>query len=175
MIRTVITALAAIALSSAPASAAVVGQSPHGFEIRHEVIVPLAPAQTWSRLVEVAHWWSDDHTFSGKAANLSIEPKAGGCFCETLPGGGGVEHLRVNYIVPGQRLVMGGALGPLKFEGVAGVMDIRVGPAPQGRTSVVMTYRAGGFARGNGQDMGPLVDRVLGEQLARLAAIPTKP
>lgn len=69
---------------------------------------------------------------------------------------------------------MGGALGPLKFEGVAGVMDIRVGPAPQGRTSVVMTYRAGGFARGNGQDMGPLVDRVLGEQLARLAAIPTK-
>jgi hypothetical protein len=175
MIRSVILALSALTVVATPARAAVVGQSPHGFEIRHEVIVPLAPAQAWSRIIAIGDWWSDDHTFSGKAANMSIEPKAGGCFCETLPNAGGVEHLRVNYIVPGQRLVMGGPLGPLKFEGVAGIMDIRIGPAPQGRTNVVMIYRAGGFARGNGQDMAPLVDRVLGEQVARLATLPATP
>ena len=32
-----------------------------------------------------------------------------------------------------------------------------------------MIYRAGGFARANGTDMAPLVDRVLGEQMDRLA------
>lgn len=157
------------------ASATVIGKLPHGFEVRHEAIVDLPQPETWRRLIAIGTWWSDDHTFGGKAGNLTIEPKAGDCFCEALSdNGGGVEHLRVSYVVPNHRLVMGGALGPLKFEGVAGVMDIRLSPTPDGKTQVIFVYRAGGFARGNGEDMAPLVDRVIGEQVARFAALPAK-
>lgn len=166
MIRSFLFASAVMVAS--PASAAVVGKTPHGFEIRHEVVVPLAPAKAWARTLAVGSWWSDDHTFSGKAANMSIDPVAGGCFCEKWGNGSSVQHLRINYIDPGKRLVMAGALGPLMFEGVAGVMDLRLAPEGEG-SKVTMTYRAGGFARGNGEDMAPLVDRVLGEQMERLA------
>ncbi len=161
---------------ASPTSAAVIGKLPYGFEVRHEAIVDLPQPKAWNRLIAIGTWWSDEHTFGGKAANMTIEPKAGGCFCEALPdSSGGVEHLRVNYVVPNLRLVMDGALGPLKFEGVAGVMDIRLSAAPEGKTQVIFVYRAGGFARGNAEDMAPLVDRVIGEQVARFAAPPAKP
>ncbi len=176
MIRSIIVIAAAGLAFASSASAAVIGKLPYGFEVRHEAIVALPPAKAWSRLIAIGTWWSDEHTFGGKAANMTIDPKAGGCFCEVLPeSNGGVEHLRVTYVVPNQRLVMGGALGPLKFEGVAGVMDIRLNPASEGKTQVIFVYRAGGFARGNGEDMAPLVDRVIGEQVARFAAPPATP
>ena len=160
-------AIALLAALATPSSAAVIGQSPHGFEVKHDVVVPLDAGGTWKRLLAIGTWWSDDHTFSGKAANLAIEPKAGGCFCETWAQGS-VQHMRVSYIANGQRLVLNGPLGPLMFEGVAGMMDLRLVPAGA-QTKVTMIYRAGGFARANGTDMAPLVDRVLGEQMDRLA------
>jgi len=36
-----------------------------------------------------------------------------------------------------------------------------------GGSRVTMTYRAAGFANGNGDKMAPIVDSVLGEQLKR--------
>ena len=51
------------------------------------------------------------------AKNLSIDARPGGCFCEKLPNGGGVEHARVVYVAPREVLRLSGALGPLQGVG----------------------------------------------------------
>ncbi|MEX0600366.1 MAG: hypothetical protein WD205_06975, partial [Rhodothermales bacterium] len=54
-----------------------------GFSIRHEAVVEAAPAAVYEMLVDnVGRWWSPSHTYSGDAANLSIDARPGGCFCE---------------------------------------------------------------------------------------------
>ena len=66
-----------------------------------------------------AQWWSKDHTYSGDAARMSLQLRPGGCFCETLDGGGGIEHMRVTFVQPGERVVLTGSLGPLLYEATA--------------------------------------------------------
>ena len=161
---------AALALVS-PASARVIGSKPNGFEVQHVADVKLAPSAAMQRFAAVGSWWNPEHSYSGNAANLRLGLKVGDCFCETLPAGGGVEHMRVAYVDPGKRLTMTGALGPLLFEAAAGVMDVKFEPSGTG-TRVTLNYRAAGFARGNGDKLASPVDQVLGEQLKRFAAVP---
>ena len=106
------------------------------------------------------------HTYSGDAARMSLQMRPGGCFCETLDGGGGIEHMRVTYVQPGERMVLTGSLGPLLYEATAGVMDVKV-ERIAGGSRVTMNYRAAGFAKGGAAKMAPLVDQVLGEQMKR--------
>ena len=87
---------------------------------------------------------------------------AGGCFCERLDGGGGIEHLRVSYVDPGKRVVLTGSLGPLLYEATAGVMDVQF-ERIAGGTRVTMDYRVAGFANGGADKMAPLVDSVLAD------------
>ena len=70
--------------------------------------------------------------------------------------------------LPPKRLVMTGALGPLLYEGVSGVMDVRFDEA-DGATNVSIDYRASGFVRSNGPELAKAVDSVLGEQVASYA------
>ena len=86
---------------------------------------------------------------------------------ERLDGGGGVEHLRVAYLQPGERVVLTGSLGPLLYEATSGVMDVKVEKIAGG-SRISMNYRAAGFANGGAEKMAPLVDQVLGEQMKRL-------
>ena len=151
-----------------PASAKIVGAEPHAIEVKHVVEVPLAPMAAYRLLGEPAKWWSGDHSYSGKAANLTMALKPGGCFCETLPGGG-VEHMRVSVAMPGERLVLTGAIGPLLYQATAGVMDLAIKKGARGST-VTMSYKAAGFASGNGAALASSVDKVLTEQLDRFAA-----
>ena len=161
----------AAALAASPASAEVVSSSPNAFEVRHQASVPVPPARLWAALGDVARWWHPDHTYSGDSANLRLDLRPGGCFCETTPkNGGGIEHLRVTYVAPGERAVLTGGLGPLLFEATAGVMDIEVKPA-EGGSALRLTYRAAGFARNNAAALAKPVDTVLGEQVRRLAAL----
>jgi uncharacterized protein YndB with AHSA1/START domain len=148
----------------APASAAVVQSGPNGFAIRHSVNLVIPPDQAYSALGDLPRWWDKDHTYSGDSANLSMSLRAGGCFCEKLEKGGGIEHMRVTLVQPGERVVMTGALGPLLYEGVSGVMDLKVEKIAGG-AKVTMDYRAAGFANGNAATLAPIVDKVLGEQL----------
>ncbi len=91
--RTALVLMMGLLSVSSPASAEVVGVQDSGFSIRIAVDVAAAPAAVFKVLTEqVGAWWSSSHTFSGKASNLSIEAKAGGCFCEVLPNGG-VRHM----------------------------------------------------------------------------------
>lgn len=156
----------AIAAVAAPAAAAaeVVASSPNGFEIRHTVDLNVPPRAAFDAFTQIPRWWDGDHTYSGKAANLSLALRAGGCFCEALPRGGGVEHMRVAYLAPGERLVMTGGLGPLLYEATTGVMDVRVERTPRG-SKLTLSYKAAGFAKGGAAELAPLVDRVLAGQL----------
>lgn len=158
-------ALALLAGSSSVA-AEVVSAGEHGFEVRNTVEVPLLPQEAFEAFARVESWWGKDHTYSGSSENLRMTISPGGCFCEALPNGGGIEHLRVTYADPGKRVVLTGALGPLLYEAVAGVMDLTFSAVPGG-TRVTMTYKASGFASGNAAKLAPLVDRVLAEQLGR--------
>jgi uncharacterized protein YndB with AHSA1/START domain len=159
-----IVAIVAIAITANPLSAEVVGSSANGFQVRHSVNLVIPPSQAYAAFAQVGRWWDSSHTYSGKASNLSLTPRAGGCFCETLPSGGGVEHLRVAVAMPGERLVLTGGLGPVLYEAAAGVMDVRFEKIAGG-TRVVMDYRAAGFANGGAERMAPLVDGVLGQQM----------
>lgn len=166
MLRTTIIAAAFVAAS--PAQAKVVSADAHGFEIVHEKLVTGSPVEAWARIGRIQSWWSKDHTYSGNAANLRLSLVPGGCFCESFPKGGGIEHLRVTYADLGKRAVLTGALGPLLYEAVAGSMDIELKAEGSG-TRVTLTYRVAGFARGNGTELALAVDQVIGEQVARLA------
>ena len=155
-----------------PASAAVVGASGSGFEVSHRVNLVVPPEVAYAAFGNVAAWWDGEHTYSGDARNLSLELTPGGCFCERIPPGGGIEHLRVTFVDPGKRLVLTGSLGPLLYEATAGVMDVQV-KSIAGGSQLTLNYRAAGFANGGAEKMAPLVDRVLSEQLKRYRAFAT--
>jgi len=148
-------------------AAEVASSSGNGFEVRETVQIAASPARVYDRLVHPEAWWDDAHTFSGKAANLSLDAVASHCFCEELPDGGTVEHLLVVYADPGKRLVLRGALGPLQVMGVTGAFSIALSPKDNG-TDLTLTYAVGGYAPGGFDDLSDKVDTMLGAQVNRL-------
>jgi uncharacterized protein YndB with AHSA1/START domain len=153
--------------AATPAAAEVVSAGPNGLEVRHSVNLVIPQAKAYAAFSEIQNWWSKDHTYSGNSANLSLQLKPGGCFCERLDNGGGIEHLRVTYVQPDERVVMTGSLGPLLYEATAGVMDVKV-ERIAGGSRITMDYSAAGFAKGGAAELAPIVDKVLGDQMKRL-------
>jgi uncharacterized protein YndB with AHSA1/START domain len=158
--------LVSIALLSSTAHAEVADSAPGGFTVKQTVTVAAPAAKAWAALIEPRGWWDKRHTWSGDAANLSLEPTASGCFCEKLAGGGGVRHLSVVYVEPGKLLRMTGGLGPLQDLAVAAVLTMQLTEA-QGKTTLELTYKVGGYAPTGLARLARPVDGVLGEQLAR--------
>ena len=154
---------------SAPASAEVVSASDNGFEIQHSVNLVVPQAQTFAAFGRIGEWWGKDHTYSGDSARMTLQMRHGGCWCETLEGGGGIEHMRVTFLKPGEQVVFTGSLGPLLYEATAGVMHVKVDPIAGG-SKITMNYRAAGFANGGGAKLAPLVDKVLADQMKRVRA-----
>lgn len=145
-----------------------VAQEPTGFSVKHEVTIAAAPGKVYTASIkQVGKWWNPEHTFTGDSKNLSIDARPGGCFCETFPKGGGIEHMRVIYVSPGKVLRMSGALGPLQETGVVGSFTWTLAPEGDG-TKVTWTYAVGGFMDGGFGAVTPAVEHVLGEQLERL-------
>lgn len=168
-------ALLALGLLALPAAAPaeVVSASATGFHLRHSVTLPAAPAGAFDAFAKVERWWDPAHTYGGDPSRLSLTLKPGGCFCELLKSGG-IEHLRVTYVDRPNRLVLTGALGPLLYQAVAGVMDVQFEAAGTG-TKVTLDYKAAGFAGGGADKLAPAVDQVIGEQFTRYAAFARKP
>ncbi|HEY0626198.1 MAG TPA: SRPBCC family protein [Allosphingosinicella sp.] len=158
----------AAALSPASAAAEVKSSSLTHFEVESSATVAATPAEAYAMLGRIGEWWNKDHTYSGDAANLSLELRAGGCFCERLPKENGViEHLRVVSARPGQLLRLQGGLGPLQAEAVAGTFTWTLKAAPGG-TIVTQNYAVAGRVRMGMEKLAPLVDQVLVEQLSGL-------
>lgn len=144
-----IRAAAALALIAAqPAAAEVVKVEPGGFEIASTVTIAAPARQVWAILRTPARWWDARHSYSGDAKNLSLDPRAGGCFCEALPGGGGVEHARVVNLQPARLLRLQGAFGPLQAEAVTGTLTFSLKPMGATTTRVTMRYVVGGYIPG---------------------------
>ena len=158
-------------LLSAPlgrrAAAEVVSAGPGGFEVRETVHVSATPDKAYAALLKPARWWASDHTFSGKSANLTLDARVGGCWCESLPNGGSAEHMRVVFVAPGDTLRLRGALGPFQAMGVEGAMTLSV-KAAAGGTDVSISYALGGYAKDGFDMLSKAADHVLGEQLERL-------
>ena len=97
-------------LAAAPASAIIVSAQSHGFELKHSIDLPVPPAQALAAFARYGSWWSKSHTYSGDASRLTLQLRAGGCLCERLDAGGGVEHMRVAFYQPGKRITLTGGL-----------------------------------------------------------------
>ncbi len=158
---------------TAPARAEVVDAGPGGFTLRHQVAIEAPAGEAFATFLELSAWWDPEHTYTGDASALSLSPTVGGCWCETFPEGGGVEHMRVVYISPDQRTVrFQGGLGPLQGMGATGAMTLMVRPAADGSGSeALLTYIVTGYsAAGLDQLAGP-VDFVLGQAMERFVAV----
>ena len=165
--RTAAALLAALAVAAGGAARAeVVDVAENGFLVRETVTVAGDARKAWSALVDVGKWWDPAHTYSGDGARLSLDARAGGCWCEVLPDHGSVEHMRVVFVDTGKTLRLDGALGPLQAMAVSGVMTWTLTPGEKG-TTVEMTYAAGGYSRGGFKDLAAGVEKVLAEQAAR--------
>ena len=160
-------ALAAALAGPAAATAEVTSSSPIHFDIESRVTVAAPPATAYAALGDVGAWWDGAHSYSGDAANMRIDLWAGGCFCETLPDGGTVEHMRVIQALPGRVLRMSGGLGPLQEEAVVGTMTWTLRAVPEG-TEIVSRYLVSGHVRGDTGAYAAPVDTVLRAQLERL-------
>ena len=150
--------------------AEVASVGPTGFEVRQRASPKAPAANVWNALLAVGSWWNPQHSWSGDAKNLSIDARAGGCFCEKLPGGGEVEHMRVVFFAPPKTLRLSGALGPLQSSGLAGSMTWEIKPAPDG-VDLGVSYVVGGYTPGGFEKLAQIVDRVLGEQFERLTRL----
>ena len=164
-------AIAVLGLS-APAGAEILSSSSNAFHVRHSINLVVRPEVALTAFDDVAQWWDADHTYSGNSANLSLSLKPGGCFCESLPDGGGIEHLRVTYVDPGKRAVFTGSLGPLLYEATTGVMDVQV-KSTAGGSQLTLDYKVAGFANGGADRLAGEVDQVLAIQLRRYRAYVT--
>lgn len=160
----------AAALVAAPASGKIVSATAGGFEISETATVKASPAEVYRTMVDIGGWWDGAHSYSGDAKNLSIDARAGGCWCEKLPDGGAIEHMRVVYAQPGKMLRAQGGLGPLQALGVAGSLTWQIKPAAGGGSEVVQRYVVGGYFPDGGDKLAAPVDQVMGAGFQRLIA-----
>jgi len=138
-----------------------------GFTVRNTVEVAAPPARVWAELVRPGRWWDSTHSWSGDAANMTLEPRAGGCFCERLADGGSAMHGQVLFVEPNKTLRLSALLGPLMTLGASGVLSVGIEPAGSG-SRVTLTYAVGGLASDTARTLAGPVDGVLRTQLERL-------
>ncbi len=160
---------AAAALAFGSAHADVAGSTPSAFLIEAEAEVAATPQEAWAALVQIERWWNDTHTYSGSAANLTLEPSPGGCWCEGWGDNYAVEHARVVLSMEheGVRTLRAvGGLGPLQELGVSAVLTFTIASHASG-ANVSMTYRVAGDPSLGLDQLAPAVDMVLMEQFGR--------
>lgn len=163
---------AAMLLSTCPltAVAEIVDTGDSGFTTRHTVAIAGTRAAVYRTAVrDIGSWWSDDHTVSGSAANLYIDAKPQGCFCERLGQSAGVVHMTVTFVNPNVLLRLSGGLGPLGLMGVNGNLTWEFADGDEG-TLVTWTYAVGGYIPVGPDELAAAVDEVLMDQMRRLKA-----
>lgn len=139
-----------------------------GFVVTHRKEVQATPKQAFEAIGRIDRWWSSQHTYSGDASKLSLDLASGGCFCERWDGGS-VLHAQVIGVGKDAYVRLQGGLGPLQDLPVTGVLTFAV-KAAEGRTLLTVTYRVAGAADSGLEKWAGPVDRVIGEQVGRLAA-----
>ena len=166
-LRTASVAIALLLAVANQARATVVDVGPNGFTLKVTAHVSAPPDKVYSALIKPASWWNSEHTFSGAAANLILDAKAGGCWCEKLPHGGSAMHMTVVLADPGKMLRLRGALGPFQGSGVEGAMTLALKSLADG-TELSLTYALGGYSKEGFDSWARGADGVLADQVSRL-------
>lgn len=158
---------AAASLLAGAAHAEIVEQGEGGFRLKQTVEIAAPPDKVYAALGEIGRWWDDAHTYSGKAANMSMALEPGACFCEALPKGG-VRHGVVALAWPDQRMVrIEAALGPLQDEGATGALSYQIKSKGAG-SEIVQTYNVGGLRAASARTFSGPVEQVMTTQVQRL-------
>ena len=165
--------LLAVSVLPTMVSAEVVSQAGHGFHIKSNIHVPVPAQRAYESFLKVSDWWIEDHTWFGSAENLSLNPVAGGCFCE-INGEQQVQHMTVSYVNPGKALRMTGGLGPLQQMGVSGTLSYQFVGISENESLVVQEYRVSGFYPEGLDSLAAIVDGVQTAQLNSLGAYLTE-
>jgi len=145
----------------------VLDSSASGFTVKETVEIQAPPQEVYARIFRPGDWWDPVHTYSHDAHNLSIEEKAGGCFCEKLPDGGGVKHMEVVHLERSKAILLHGALGPMAYMAATGSMQIQLSAA-NGGTKVEVTYAVSGYRATGLNSLASVIDSVLNAQFTRL-------
>jgi uncharacterized protein YndB with AHSA1/START domain len=168
--RSIGSACVAALAAGGVAHAEAINVSATGFTSQYREELKASSDDVWKALVQLPRWWNSSHTYSGQASNLSLDAQAGGCWCERWGDGQSVQHGTVVLAMPGRVLRVLGNLGPLQDLPVNGVLTFAI-TTQDGKTSLRMTYRVAGPPDAGLEKLGPVVDRVIGEQYKRLKAL----
>ena len=142
--------------------------NPDHYTLRHEATSSMAPDVLWQRLIKPATWWHPEHSYSGDAANLSLDARAGGLWREDWAGGS-VAHGEVLYVKDGEQLRLNAPFGPLQERAVTVVWTITITPEGEG-SKVVFDEVANGTSESGLDALAPAVNFVKGEAIKRLVA-----
>lgn len=162
--------LGVLALVCGPTVAEMTAVSPAHLEVVHRAEVAATPAQVYAVLSQLPRWWNPQHSWSGDAANMSLDLQAGGCWCERWGDGASARHARVLQVIPGRLVLMEATLGPLIGLPVQGRFTM-ITAEQDGRTVVRLSYRVASAPEVGLDKIAPAVDQVLGEQFTRLKAM----
>ena len=157
----------ALAMWAACANADMTQPSPGLTEFTFQLHVKTNAASSYAAVTHPERWWNGEHSFSGDASNFTLDPVAGGCWCEKLPAGGSVQHMSVLAAMPGKLLRLSGNLGPLQAQPLTGVMSWSFKDDPAGGSTIAFKYRLAGVSD-LPADWPKDVNEVLTEQIQRL-------
>jgi len=162
----VLAAMAALGVTGA-ARAEVAGPWESGFTSRNVVEITARSDRVYAALGEIGRWWSNDHTYSGSASNMTLPLKAGACFCETWPAGG-IVHGTVVLAWPARGMLrIDAALGPLQQMGGSGALTWEIKPKGDGVVEVIQTYAVSGLPPAVAKGAAAGVDGVMRDALQR--------
>ncbi|MEO1552956.1 MAG: SRPBCC domain-containing protein [Pseudomonadota bacterium] len=146
------------------AQAEVVTASSDHFTLKLEAETDLTPEETWARLIVPANWWQGEHSYSGDATNLSLDPVAGGLWREDWDDGS-VWHGTVLQAQPNKVLSLSAPFGPLQGLAVQSVWTITLTPNESGGTLIRFDHVTNGNTASNLHELAPAVDFVKSEAL----------
>jgi hypothetical protein len=164
--KTILSTIAmALFLSQGPALAEVVSVNDNGFTVKANVHVNAKRDDAFKQLLNIGDWWNSSHTWFGDAKAMSIDPKAGGCWCEIV-GDQSSAHGIVSQIDPGKLLRLNAQLGPLQEMAVTGVLTFKLEEMGSG-AHLYATYTVNGFSPEGAQQWSEAVNFVINEQVTR--------
>lgn len=153
---------AALVLTAQPAAAEVVARSENGFTLRFVAQVAADADRIPASLEALPQWWDGAHSYTGEAANLSLDLKPGGCWCEKMPDGTNFDHGRTTSVEP-DRMLFHAPFGPLRGRTTRADLEMTWEPGTEGLTLVwTMTVEGAGVGA-----MADPVDGVMGAGFRR--------
>jgi len=148
-----------LTLSSSLLQAEVVQADERFFHIKIVREVSVTASDAYDQFIKIGEWWSSDHTWFGKASNMTIVEKAGDCFCER-EGKREVLHMLISYVDPGKEIRMLGGLGPLQMMGLDGAMSWKFEDKTTGGSIITQEYRVNGGGQKDLPQLAAIVDKV---------------